>query len=610
MAQATLNPAIEGLDKTSALYDLYTRFYDGITSANSTDAPEFVTDPIYKKNADGTDVLDDDGAKMVDTDAMAQQMAEYSTILVKNSAYMMANAIMSTIDPNGGSGGTAGSGYVSRNGDTMQGQFGALYGFQAGYGDIAIFETTIDADGNSVAAVTGNLQVSGEATIGNKLNLANTGIYFGGSQSIWYDNGALNLASQSINLDGAVAVDGSVKVGGVSINKNGISIEGYDYYHSGNCNKSDVDWTMKDANVNGKLYVQGEADFDGKLIALHGFSLGANDMALIYSERKVVSSDQGETAVPYITLNSDLSLVNNHGIKFDDNYIVWVRQADGIVSLSAPGLVLNLGDKGENEDGTDRPTQYIALQSDIKSYDGSYAMVTHDGVGCFPNGFSAGAANALGATFQTYYTSSDNYGVVAKDYLRFKSTTGPSLSSDGESLVVAISSNSVDNYVIFGNGVSDSIIYNPTGNQSITALCLTTDATHFLFKAPVEATKFAVKSAKYKTRLEEDVLFFDDNAFIEGVTNGVRLSKDAMFDGNLYSFDASKSSTSFSSGFAGSGWAILEDATAGGIHATFDSLTIRKKMRVYELEAQRTSVTNGSLWVSDSCSGDEVRELS
>ena len=51
----------------------------------------------------------------------------------------------------------------------------------------------------------------------------------------------------------------------------------------------------------------------------------------------------------------------------------------------------------------------------------------------------------------------------------------------------------------------------------------------------------------------------------------------------------------------------MTDSQAGGLHATFDTLTIRKQMRVYELETQSRSVTNGSLWVSDSCSGDEVR---
>lgn len=53
----------------------------------------------------------------------------------------------------------------------------------------------------------------------------------------------------------------------------------------------------------------------------------------------------------------------------------------------------------------------------------------------------------------------------------------------------------------------------------------------------------------------------------------------------------------------------MEDETYGGVHATFDTLTIRKKARFYELEVQKLSVTNGSLWVSDSCSGDEVREI-
>ena len=86
------------------------------------------------------------------------------------------------------------------------------------------------------------------------------------------------------------------------------------------------------------------------------------------------------------------------------------------------------------------------------------------------------------------------------------------------------------------------------------------------------------------------------------MADGIRWSGNAYFDRNL-------SSQRFASGFAGYGWAIMEDEMVGGISATFDSLTVRKKMRVYELEVQKISVTNGSLWVSDSCSGDEVIEL-
>ena len=69
------------------------------------------------------------------------------------------------------------------------------------------------------------------------------------------------------------------------------------------------------------------------------------------------------------------------------------------------------------------------------------------------------------------------------------------------------------------------------------------------------------------------------------------------------------SSERFASGFAGYGWAILPNLTTGNIAATFDELTVRKKMRIYELEVQKITATNGSLWVSDNCSGDTVIKL-
>ena len=69
------------------------------------------------------------------------------------------------------------------------------------------------------------------------------------------------------------------------------------------------------------------------------------------------------------------------------------------------------------------------------------------------------------------------------------------------------------------------------------------------------------------------------------------------------------SSEFFSSGFAGSGWAILKNKATGSIQATFDEVVVRRKMRVYELEVQKNTATNGSLWVTDSCSGDMVIPL-
>ena len=55
---------------------------------------------------------------------------------------------------------------------------------------------------------------------------------------------------------------------------------------------------------------------------------------------------------------------------------------------------------------------------------------------------------------------------------------------------------------------------------------------------------------------------------------------------------------SFVSGFLGDGWQIDQGVTAPGTNAEFDNLTIRGRMRVYELIIQRIRATNGSIFVS------------
>ena len=134
------------------------------------------------------------------------------------------------------------------------------------------------------------------------------------------------------------------------------------------------------------------------------------------------------------------------------------------------------------------------------------------------------------------------------------------------------------------------------------SLNFTTDAEFFTFQKPIESTSFSIISEKYKTRLIENTLFFDDGIFLEGLTDGIRFTGNAYFVNNL-------SSMRFASGFAGYGWSIMQSELAGGFSATFDELTIRKKARFYELEVQKQSVTNGSWWVSDACSGDFVEEI-
>ena len=98
------------------------------------------------------------------------------------------------------------------------------------------------------------------------------------------------------------------------------------------------------------------------------------------------------------------------------------------------------------------------------------------------------------------------------------------------------------------------------------------------------------------------MLYFTGEAHLQAVAGGIKHYGDSLFLGSL-------SSEFFSSGFAGSGWAIRQNRTTGSIVATFDEIVARHKFRAYEFEVKKISATNGSLWVSDSCSGDTVEKL-
>ena len=104
------------------------------------------------------------------------------------------------------------------------------------------------------------------------------------------------------------------------------------------------------------------------------------------------------------------------------------------------------------------------------------------------------------------------------------------------------------------------------------------------------------------TRLINNSLIFSSSLYLVAVSGVIQHNGNATFSGNI-------SSVKFVSGFAGEGWAITKNTGTGSILATFDELTIRKKMRVYELEVQIETGTNGALWVSDSCKADRVEKI-
>ncbi len=602
MALPVLNPGIANLSPDSAIYNLYTRYYNNMVSANDVDTPNL--DPLPAEIEANGDLTQAYYAR-VET-----AMADYNEILMKNAAYNSAVAVFSSLGGGGGGGGGGGStsGFVARAGDSMLGLLQAKYGFEAGYNNTKIFDTTI-VDNANIAHVFGQLIVDNKITVGNE------GIYFGAAQTLYNDttNNKIVLAGTNLKLDGAVESTGDITVGHVVIGSSSITNNGNVYYHAGNANNQNVDWTADDMEVFGDLTVHGNQSFGGMLSALNGFELGADNTVMLCS---VVQLDDLEEQVvdKWLSLKSRLVLDNGIGLYYNGHPIVkGYRDAndnnDYRVDFGAPGMKMYLGASDGN-----LLTSRVILASDIYNYANTFRIISRFGDGNFPNSLSAGCATSGPTVLQTYFASQSDCGVVFQKLIRLNSVNGPSLSigaSEYEAKIdlpyqhVVNDMNTLERLpIVFSFEPTTSLFADRSLSWSASLGIDLDDANaeFFSFRKPVEAEFFSIIGEQYKTKLGENVLFFDDGVFLEGIVGGIYHSGNGTFSGSI-------SSPAFASGFAGYGWAVKPDQLYGGYEATFDSLVVRKKMRVYELEVQKISATNGSLWVSDSCSGDTVTEI-
>ena len=525
---AKLNEGISQIKKGSALETMYNRLLTGMEQASHETLPDFT----------GSDYVD---GYVVNEEKINLEIHEYENITRKNSAYLLANTIISSLSSEEG-GGSGTGGFVSINGDSMAGLLKALYGFTAG----------------------------------------DNGIKINGCNVISYDN-------DIIALNGDVICSGYIRLGDLEISKDGISYQGNEFYHSGNSNKEDVSWTMKDGTVAGNLSVKGTSTFQSGITALYGVDLGFDNTSVLVISAKRLAQ-----------LTGDLNIVTG-GIKFDDNYIIHVKN-NNVISFSASNKILNWGDDN---------TKQINLQTSIYDDDGEYEMISKFGSAYFPESFKAGH-NLGNILIETYKKSSEDSGVIFRRYIRLKSEDGPGFYSDGDSVFVEapFKYNKVadDDTVQISEIIKSSFgyveslsLYAPLNRKS-SSLMFSTDADFFVFDKPIEGKK-SIGIADSKTRLLPNELFFDDSIYWLALDNGVKHYGNAYFVNDI-------GSVTFSSGFAGNGWGIIQNKLTGNTSATFDDLTIRKKMRIYELEVQKQSVTNGSWWVSDACSGDLVEEIS
>ncbi|KAA6302875.1 MAG: hypothetical protein EZS26_001045 [Candidatus Ordinivivax streblomastigis] len=563
MSSVTLHPAIAGLDPGSLCYSIYNQLYHNFFNAQDKKDDEH---PYGVAEGDDT------------------------SIRLRNTAYGFAEAIAGSVagDAQSGEGGIL-LDYLKKTGGDMTGKLTANYEFEAGFGNNRVLEIfkkeETDTEGQVISEIFG-VKITGNLEIGA------SSFYIGGKQLLSYsqETDTAKLASGTINFDNAILrstgefIFGDNKETGIYITPQTLLIKGKEVFHKGNANLETVDWSMKDGNVNGDLQVKGKTVLSGLLRACHGAELGINDTVFISIDPEKIN------------INTFLSFASGYGIKIE-NTPVLIRTGEKDIQLGAVGGDLVLGNENTNK---------IRLQAGISDIDGDYLLISKYGAAYFPDSLKV-RHNYGDELLSSYRVDASDEGMIVHKKLRFGTSGGAYLYGIAEGVAFSSSvehitpdERTVLHYDTTLKYLSSTSKYKPLNRLSDT-LSISTGADFILLNKPLE-TKGHIGIDNSFTRITDGCLFFTSEHYLLSASEGIKHYGNAYFLSNL-------ASEYFSSGFAGSGWAILKNGTTGNVSATFDELTVRKKMRIYELEVQKISATNGSLWISDNCQGDVVIKL-
>lgn len=546
---ATLNPAISLMDESGLCYSIYVTLYHNFL--NSQDA--------------GTVVEGDD-----------------ISIRLKNTAYQFADAISTSIAGGGGTGGTDGYliDYLKKSGGDLTGLVRANNGFEAGIDNTKVV-AVYNNDGTYGIQVDGELNVNGQS------------FKLGGVQVLSYDsvNDIVSVSGKTIDFrSSSLLSSGEVTFGdketGVYISPTLLSIAGNGVFHAGNANRETVDWAMQNGTVSGTLDVNGITTLSKKLNALYGADIGYDGVAVISVSKNSAN------------LSGNLSFSSGFGIVMNALPVL-MRVGTEDVQLGAIGGNIYLGND---------KTLQVRLYSGIYDVTGTNEIVSKTGAGYFPASLKV-KHNQGADLLSTYRVDSADEGITIHKKLRFGSSTGSFLHGDsvGIGFTSFISRKDPNNQVVTTNThdtlfkyqASTSLYKNLSSNSD--SLLFSTDSDFFTFNHPVEALGHIGVDGSL-TRLTDGYLFLSNDSYLHCVTGGIRHSGSAFFEGNI-------SSSVFSSGMAGSGWGITLSKTTGNYIGSFDEMYVRKRLHVYDFEVKKVSATNGSLWVTDSFSGDIVTKL-
>lgn len=556
----SLHPGINELDPESLCYSLYQKLYLNFFNAQ---------DKKSESNPHG----------IVEGDQ--------TSIRLHNTAYNFADAISENVGSGSGGIGSVPAGYLKLTGGDLSGPLTVNYGFEAGVKNIRVLEVyseeVKDYLGNVLRDYCG-IRIHGNLDISSTISFNNKEVFA-------YEDGELRIWSYLVHFGKADLLShGSMSFGdekyGVHINSDNITVRGYSVHHAGNSNGFAYDWVMKNATVANDLLVFGTTDLDGQLIAHRGVSLG-------YGGKNYMTINSKD-----VFFNSDVSFGSGNGIRINNSPVL-TRVNDKHIQLGAISGHLILG----SED-----TYQVRLISNLTGSDSKDVLLTPHGKAYFPDGLTL-RHNFGDEILATYRVDNDDEGVIIKERLRFGNEKGAffeakinsiNFSSSIEYVDIESNKREVKWYnTIFKYDTSTSK-YKPQ-NKISDSLVIETDADFIRYNKPIESVDYIGIDSSY-TKLSDGSLFFStENRLVSG-NDGIKHFGNSYFMGDI-------GSSLFSSGFAGSGWAIMKNKATGNITATYDEITIRKKMRVYELEVQKNSATNGALWVSDYCDGDYVEQI-
>lgn len=555
-----LNPEIEKLDKSSLCYSLYIQLYNSFFNAQD------------KKDKDHPFGIEE---------------GDETSIRLKNTAYNFASPIAESILGGGESGGSGGIlvGYLKKSGGDMSGFLRANYGFEAGIENTKVFYAYKEEAEEGVCfygiGIDGKLNVNGDIYLRNKKFIS----YDTKNGTAYISGSIIDFEASSVKFGDEIIV-GTDKDSGIFVSPSVIQVQGNDVFHAGNANLAQVDWTMYDANVAGALNVSGISTLEDMLNANYGANLGVRGKTVLTFTDNVAE------------LKGDMSFMIGHGIKIE-NYSILLRPNETDIQIGAVGGDILLGTE---------LTSKVRLLTGITDMHGTSLLLSQSGEAYFPGSLRV-KHNFGEDLLSSYRVDESDEGIIIHKKLRFDNDTGAYFRGYEGGLVLSLSTERFDEetstmtryaYDTAFQIIESTSHYKPLDKESDT-LYISTKADFILFSNPLEV-KGHIGIDGSATRLTTNSLFFTDTSYFLSVAGGMKHYGNAYFMDDL-------SSERFSSGLAGSGWAIMRNLTTGNIAATFDELTIRKKMRVYELEVQKDSVTNGSLWVSDSCSGDIVEKI-